>query len=184
GEATALVQSEKAGVKTGGELLVLNPQSMSFTRTITLQHSDKVDSTVSGRGVPNYLGAPAISPDGVSAWVPSKQDNVKRGSLREQRNLDFQNTVRAISSRVDLASGIEDYAARVDHDNSGLASAAAFHPSGVYLFVALETSRQVAVLDALGKRELFRINTGRAPQALVVSADGRRLYVHNFMDRS
>ena len=32
-----------------------------------------------GRGIPNYLGAAAISPDGTQAWVPSKQDNVKRG---------------------------------------------------------------------------------------------------------
>jgi hypothetical protein len=36
---------------------------------------------------------------------------------------------------------------RIDHDNASLASAAAYHPSGAYLFVALETSRQVAVVD-------------------------------------
>ena len=44
------------------------------------------------------------SPDGGSAWVPSKQDNVKRGTLRNGSALDFQNTVRAISSRLDLAT--------------------------------------------------------------------------------
>ena len=54
--------------------------------------------------MPNYLGAPAISPDGAAAWVPSKQDNVQRGVLRDGKNLNFQNTVRAISSRIDLAS--------------------------------------------------------------------------------
>ena len=32
--------------------------------------------------VPNYLGAAAISPDATQAWVPSKQDNIKRGTLR------------------------------------------------------------------------------------------------------
>ena len=83
--------------------------------------------------------------------MPSKQDNIKRGTLRDGSNLDFQNTVRAISSRIDLATLAEDHAARVDHDNAGVASAAAFHPSGAYLFVALETSRQVAVLDAAGQ---------------------------------
>jgi cytochrome c peroxidase len=134
--------------------------------------------------VPNYLGAAVISPDGGSAWVPSKQDNVKRGILRDGSNLDFQNTVRAVSSRIDIATLTEDHPARVDHDNSSVASAAAFHPSGAYLFVALETSRQVAVVDAYGKREVMRFDAGRAPQGLAVSADGLKLFVSNFMDRS
>jgi mono/diheme cytochrome c family protein len=65
-----------------------------------------------------------------------------------------------------------------------VASAAAFDPLGVYLFVALETSREVAVLDAHGRQQLMRIDVGRAPQGLVVSPDRRTLYVHNFMDRT
>ena len=50
--------------------------------------------------------------------------------------------------------------------------------------VALETSREVAVVDAHNAIELFRFDTGRAPQGLVLSPDSRRLYVNNFMDRS
>ncbi len=98
--------------------------------------------------MPNYLGAVALSPDGATAWVPSKQDNVLRGTLRNGSNLNFQNTVRAITSRIDLATGVEDLASRVDLDNASLASAAVFDPFGNYLFVALETSREVAVVDA------------------------------------
>jgi large repetitive protein len=184
GESTAVVQTTQNGVAQGGEILVVDAASMTSTGTIVLQHSDKLETTVSGRGVPNYLGAPAISPDGLSAWVPSKQDNIARGTLRDGQNLDFQDTVRAISSRIDLSNQVEDYAGRIDHDNSGVASAAVYHPSGVYLFVALEASRQVAVVDAYGKRELFRLEAGRAPQAVVVSPDGRALYVHNALDRS
>ena len=56
---------------------------MSLQDVITLRHSDKPDFEIQGRGIPNYLGAVAISPDGQSAWVPSKQDNVKRGTLRD-----------------------------------------------------------------------------------------------------
>jgi cytochrome c peroxidase len=134
--------------------------------------------------VPNYLGAPVIAPDGRRAWVPSKQDNIKRGTLRDGQQLDFQNTIRAISSRIDLTTLAEELSARVDHDNAGLASAAAFDATGAFLFVALETSRQVAVVDAASGAELFRIEAGRAPQGLVVSADGNALYVHNFMDRT
>ena len=106
-----------------------------------------------------------VSPDGTSAWVPSKKDNITRGTLRSGGNLNFQNTVRAISSRIDLQTNAETFGARIDHDNASLASAAAFERFGVLLFVALETSREVAVVDAHNSAELFRINVGRAPQA-------------------
>jgi len=125
-----------------------------------------------------------IAPDGRSAWVPSKQDNIKRGALRDGLGLSFETTVRAVSSVIDLGTLTEATAARVDHDNSGVASAAAFHPTGAFLFVALEASRHVTVVDPVGRRELFRFDTGRAPQGVAVSADGFTLYVHHFMDRS
>lgn len=183
GEGTAVVQTQVAGVNKGGEVVVVTP-AMAIERTIVLQHSDKPDSLLQGRGIPNYLAAAVISPDGKSAWVPSKQDNVLRGSLRDGNNLDFQNTMRAISSRIDLTSLAEDYPARIDHDNSGVTSGAAFHPTGAYLFVALQTSRQVAVVDPVSKVEIYRFLAGRAPDAVAVSADGLKLYVNNFMDRT
>jgi hypothetical protein len=157
---------------------------MSVLSTIELRHSDKQDAENQGRGIPNYLGAAAISPDGRSAWVPSKQDNIKRGALRDGKALDFQNTVRAISSRIDLAGNVEDYAKRIDHDNASVASAFAFDRLGVYAFVALETSRQVAVIDVNRGYQIFRFGVGRAPQGLALSADGNRLYVNNFLDRT
>lgn len=180
GEGTTTITT--TGV--GAELVAVNPSTMAKLRTVLLAHSEKADNEVQGRGIPNYLGAAAIAPDGKSAWVPSKQDNVKRGSFRDGLALNFQNTVRAISSRIDLVANVEDAAGRVDHDNASVASAAAYHPTGAYLFVALETSRQVAVLDPVGKRELFRFEVGFAPQGVAVSADGLTLYVHNFMSRS
>ncbi len=184
GENTASVQTALNGVKTGGEVTEYNPATLAKVRAFTLQHSDKADTIVSARGVPNYLGAAAIAPDGKTAWVPSKQDNIKRGMLRDAQQLDFQNTVRAISSRLDLGTNAEDYAGRVDHDNSGMASAAVYHPGNAYLFVALETSREVAVVDVGRKQEILRLPAGRAPQGLAVSSDGNTLYVHNFMDRT
>lgn len=78
----------------------------------------------------------------------------------------------------------EVYANRIDFNNSGMASAARFDKSGNYLFVALENTREVAVVDAYASRELFRVDVGRAPDGLAVSADGKKLYVNNFMDRS
>ena len=98
------------GQPVGGEVVVVNAAAMTPLQTIVLRHGDKPDFENQGRGIPNYLGAVAISPDGRSAWVPSKQDNVKRGARRDGLNLNFQNTVRAISSRIDLVAGTEDYA--------------------------------------------------------------------------
>ena len=181
GEATAAVAPTLA---TGGELLEVNASTLAIHKTVVLRVSDVPDGEASGRGLPNYLGAAAISPDGTQAWVPSKIDNVQRGALRDSLPLNFQNTVRAAASRVALATGSEDYSKRVDLDNASMASAAAFDPLGVYLFVALETSREVAVVDAHGGRQVTRFDVGRAPQGLLVSPDGQTLYVHNFMDRT
>jgi YVTN family beta-propeller protein len=180
GEGTVVVDTGSGG----GEIVDVGIAAMTVVRTMRLAHSDKPDAENQGRGVPNYLGAAVISPDGTQAWVPSKQDNIARGGKRDGLGLNFQNTVRAISSRIDLVANREDAASRIDHDNASMASAAAFDNNGLYLFIALETSREVAVVDAYGRRELFRFDVGRAPQGLVVSADNTQLFVSNFMDRS
>jgi large repetitive protein len=180
GESTLKIDT----TSQGGEVIVVDATTLSINKTIMLQHSDKADNSIQGSGIPNYLAAAVISPDGTTAWVPSKQDNIKRGMGRSGQNLDFQNTVRAISSRINMQTLNEDYAQRIDHDNAGVASAAVYHTSGAYLFVALETSREVAVLNAFKGTQLFRVDVGRAPQGLALSADGNTLYVHEFMDRS
>lgn len=180
GEGMAVIDTSSAGA----EVLAINTATMTLQGTVVLKHSDKTDTEVQGAGIPNYLAAAVISPDGKSAWVPGKQDNIKRGTLRNGLPLNFQNTVRAISSRIELPTLTETLASRADHDNAGLASAAAFDVSGAYLFVALETSRQVEVINAFTGAPLFRIEAGLAPQGVTVSADNTRLYVHNFMARN
>jgi hypothetical protein len=148
-----------------------------------LRHSDDMDFENQGSGVPNYLGPGRDLAGRPQAWVPSKQDNVKRGTLRSGGNLNFQNTVRAISSRIDLATDSETFGAA---STTTTPASPAPRPStryGVNLFVALETSREVAVVDAHGA-EFFRIDVGRAPQGLACRPTAARLYVSNFMDRS
>ncbi|MDQ3775476.1 MAG: PKD domain-containing protein [Pseudomonadota bacterium] len=61
-------------------------------RRVVLQHSEATDTTAGGRGMPNYLGPAVIAPDGRSAWGPSKQDKIKRGTLRDGRHLTFETT--------------------------------------------------------------------------------------------
>lgn len=184
GESTKTVMTSVNGQPTGGAVTELDPASLAKVRQFVLQFSGLPDTLVSGRGVPNYLGAPAISPDGAHAWVPSKQDNIQRGTYRDGKPLDFETTVRAITSHLDLTANTEDLPGRVFHLNSGFTTAAVYHPNGAYLFVALETSREIAVLDAAGRRELLRVAAGRAPNGLSLSSDGTKLYVNNFMDRT
>ena len=184
GESTSVVQSSVGGANYGGQVLVVSAAAMTLTKTIILQHSERPDAENAGHGIPNYLGPPVLSPDGTAAWVPSKQDNIKRGVLRDTRQLGHDSTVRAIASRISLPNETEDYPSRIDFDDSAVPSHAVFDSTGLLLYTALEGSRQVAVVDAVSRSVIFRINTGRAPQGLALSPDGTLLYVQNFMDRT
>ena len=166
-----------------GAVVVVN-SNLNVAQTISLQFGTRADTEGNGRGLPNYLGPAVISPDGLAAWVPSKQDNIARGTLRENQNLDHDHTVRSIASFINLSNNQEQFVNRIDFDNGGVASSGQFGRYGAYLFVALEGSKEVAVVDAYANTELFRIDVGFAPQGVVVSADGQTLFVHNFLGRS
>ncbi|MCD8534135.1 MAG: putative Ig domain-containing protein [Verrucomicrobia bacterium] len=184
GESSGVPMMESNGNPAGGEVLKINAQTLLTEKTVVLRSSNKTDAENAARGVPNYLGGVALSPDGTSAWIPSKQDNIFRGSLRDGNPLGHDNTVRSISSRLDLTQDVEDYAARIDHDNAGMPSAAIFGPRGLYLFVALEASQSVAIVRAYENIEIARFTVGAAPQGLAISEDGNQLFVHNFLSRS
>ncbi len=184
GEATADPVVDDGTNIYGGKVLVLDPATLGVSTTIDLQHSNRLVSEHSGPGVPNYLGPAVISPDGSSAWVPSKQDNILAGALRGGQGLTFDQTVRAIVSKIELPAMTENFTMRGDLDNASVASHAAFDPYGLHLFTALEGNREIAVTDVHSGVEILRFDVGRAPHSVQVSADGTRLYVHNFMDRS
>ncbi len=184
GESTGTVQTTVSGVNYGGQVLVVSTAALTLSKTVVLQHSERPDAENAGRGIPNYLGPPVLSPDGTAAWVPGKQDNIKRGALRDTRQLTHDSTVRAIGSRIVLPGETEDYASRIDFDDSAVPSHAVYDPTGLLLYVAMEGSRQIAVVDTTSRSVLFKMEAGRAPQGLALSPDGTRLFAQNFMDRS
>lgn len=143
------------------------------------------DAEDSGRGLPNYLTTIGITPDGTSAWIPSKKDNIERGLNRDGLDLSFESTVRSIVSKIDLASGDENLSARIDFNDRDLGSAVAFSRLGNYIFVATQGTNTVEIVDAYTSEPFGSIpSEGRAPQGLLVSPDGSRLFVHNFLSRS
>jgi len=172
----------------GADVFKFSAATLDLLSLIPLQHNDVVDGHLTGRGIPNYLGPLVLSPLGTTGWVASKQDNLMRGGSRDGNDLTHDTTVRSITSKVDLGLDSEVHSARVDHDNGGVARAAAFGPLGNYLYVALEGSREVVMLNAFASAPIVaqvnRFDVGRAPQGVVVSPDGDTLFVHNFMDRT
>jgi len=180
GESTLAVDVDQGAA----EIFSVDPATLALDAVRTLPHDSRQQSESQGPGMPNYLGPPVISFDEQSAYVPSKKDNVRSGALRQVPGMTFESTVRANTSRIDLSTGLEDPGFRIDHDNSSLATGAALTGDDRYLLVTLETSRELAVYDTQGGFELMRLVTGRAPQSVALSTDGRIAYVHNFMDRS
>jgi DNA-binding beta-propeller fold protein YncE len=156
-------------------------------------------AAVGSRGVPNYITSMVITPDGKRAWVPSKKDNVQRGSRpidRDGFTPSAETTYRAIVSSLDLTSStklVDELSERFDVDNSEMPQAACTSPLGDYLFVALQGNNRVQVRDAydrsntingLGDNTGTTATNGLAPQGLVMHPTNKKLFVHNYMGRS
>jgi len=143
------------------------------------------DSEASGRGVPNYVGALAISPDGIQAVVPSKKDNVLRGGFRDGLALTFESTVRAMLAWIDPLTGLEEFARRIDFDDAALPAAAVFSERGNLLYVVTRSSRDLRVVDAYDGRIYATLALeGHGADGLLVDADRGRLLVRNELSRS
>ncbi|MBX2872355.1 MAG: Ig-like domain-containing protein, partial [Saprospiraceae bacterium] len=168
----------------GAELFVVNAETMELVRTIPLAYDIGEDSDQFSRGIPNYLTSIALSPDGQWAWLPSKKDNIQRGTLRDGLALEHDNTVRSIVSLVDLERQEERLGNRIDLDNSDRCHSASFNQYGDLLFLTLPGNNQVAVLDAYAGKEITRLITQNAPDACVFDPQTGRLFVRNYLSRS
>lgn len=143
-----------------------------------------VDSGTAARGLPNYIGALAVSPDNARLWYSAKKDNILRGLMRDGAELDFQTMVRMQFGGVNLGSQSEIVGARQDIDDSTLALAMASAPGGAQVFVALTLNSRVVALDPWQGRELARIDVGAAPRGIAVDAATGRVFVRNDLGRS
>ncbi|BFM08349.1 Ig-like domain-containing protein [Halioxenophilus aromaticivorans] len=172
-----------------GEVYELNTTAMTHTNTIRLEESLVPDDLDNGRGVPNYLASIIVDGSDQYAYVVGKKDNTARGLLNGNGDLDDDNSVRTFIGKIDLASGTEVRAERLDFDNADSPSGLAISDNGQYVFAALQGNNQIAVLsrDTTNGKLLGTVSklaTGLAPQGLLFDAASQQLFVKNFTDRS
>ena len=167
-----------------GQVYDIDAATFTLTRTVDLAFDPGPDSESGGRGVPNYLSQIRIAPDGETAWIPSKKDNMARGLFRDGKMLTFESQTRAIVSQIDLTANAEALDRRIDFNDRDLAQSLVFTPGGDAFIVAFQGSNALEVWNANGRNRMSDLDIGQAPQGLALTPDGRRLYVHNFLDRS
>lgn len=168
-----------------GEVIEVDPLLWQVRRRIPLAYDPGPDTEASGRGVPNGLAAAAISPAGDQLWIGARKSNTARGEQRDGEALTFESTVRSILATIDLRTNQEEPANRYDFNDRDGPVAMRFTALGDYLFVLLEGVNAVDILDAYTRQLVTSIdNVGHAPQGLVFTADGSKLFVHSWLTRS
>jgi Chitobiase/beta-hexosaminidase C-terminal domain/Bacterial Ig-like domain/PKD domain/RoxA-like, cytochrome c-like len=185
-DGTRVLVTRFVSPDTGGSVWEVNGATLALTRTFPLPEDTTTPSSESdGPGLPNYVQAVTITPDGRGAWVPSKKDNFRRGTGPTSDGMAFapDSRTRTIVSKLDLVANMTDLTDRNDVDNSDLANAVAFNDLGDWAFVTTQGTGRLEVYDALEHHEVSTVgNVGIAPRGLVFS--GNKLYVQNFLSRN
>jgi len=143
------------------------------------------DSDTSNRGVPNYLHAPSLSPDGRLVVFPSLQANNQAGLYRDGLPLTHETTARAVLSRVLMEpGGIDVEGDRKIFDDRDFAVDAAFSPHGDWVYVAMLGVGTVDVLDAYSFETVgSHQDLGQGLRAVWLDSTGRELWVLSELTR-
>ncbi|HMV69882.1 MAG TPA: hypothetical protein PKA64_23785 [Myxococcota bacterium] len=138
------------------------------------------DSDTSSRGVPTYLQAVAIRPDGREVAIGGLRANIQRGLVRDGLPLTDETTVRAELRTI--AGADEVGSARID--NRDMVRAVAYNPLGDQLALVMSGMELVDLFDAYTLEHTATVfQVGHGPDAAWFSDDGRTLYVHASLSR-
>lgn len=182
----------------GGQVTLVDAGAFAVKSTYVLTPDTTTEDTDrQGRGLPNYLFSSSISPDGRTAWISAKKDNIFRGLARpeyarpmygEPLPLNRDNTVRPMISVLDLSQATEQQADRIDIDDRNLPSFVEFSPLGDFAFVTLTGSNRIEVFEGYSKSPAAQpltslTDAGLAPRSTVIGPQNR-LFVQGSMGRS
>jgi DNA-binding beta-propeller fold protein YncE len=171
--------------ETGGEVVdVDGPTFKVAKRFVLATDTTTPDTDQSGRGLPNYLFSVGLSPDGRTAWVPAKKDDIYRGLFRDGLKLNQDNTTRTLAAIIDLAKGAENLGLRIDFCNRGFSTHIEFSPWGDYAFASINGDNMVEVRDGYSGAFVTDLrDTGLAPTGIALGPKSR-LFVNATMGRS
>jgi YVTN family beta-propeller protein len=143
------------------------------------------DSDTDNNGVFSFLNQVVFAPDGTRALVPALKANNVTGVFRTAAMLSSQTTARAAIGELSLSDGVAVESFRHSFDDLDYASALAFRPTGARVYVAMQGAEIVLELDPFSFNVTGSIDgVGFAPQGLVTSPDGSRLFVQAFLSRA
>lgn len=171
---------------SGGEVVRVSTDTMSVAARIVLRvDSETIDSDLQARGLPNYLFAVALTPDGRQAWVPGKSDNILRGVLRDGQDLTHDTTVRPLTAIIDTGSDEEIFQSRFDLDDRSMPVHAVFTPYGNFAILTLAGSNRIEVREVYRPGQVFSAiaDAGVFPRASVLTPGGV-LFVQGSLSRS
>jgi YVTN family beta-propeller protein len=171
---------------TGGEVVKVDATTMTVTTRIELRlDSETIDSDLEARGLPNYLFAVSLTPDGRQAWVPGKKDNIVRGLKRDGQDLTHDTTVRPLACVIDTATASEIYENRVDLDDRSMPVHVEFSPYGNFAILTLAGSNRIEIRDVNDPTRVFSAigEVGTFPRASVL-APNKRLFVQGALSRN
>jgi DNA-binding beta-propeller fold protein YncE len=177
-----------------GEVTRIDLSAGLSTQRIALDENPGPDTPSSSAGVPNLLSALTIDPAGRHAWVGGLKANSRRGAFLSGRALTPENTVRGFFGPLAIEPANELLDRRIDSNNADSISAIAFSPSGRYAYVTHQGAEMLSVYDIPAASMIIpgdgtpvpfesRIDVGSAPQGILVSSNGQRAYVANFLSR-
>ncbi|MDT0593662.1 Ig-like domain-containing protein [Glaciecola petra] len=168
-----------------GEVIEVDADTMQINQVHRLAYDITPDTELTGRGVPNYLNAVAISPDGSYVLIPSKKDNVTRGQFYDGTNLTFESRVRASLNGLNIVTNTEVMEYKVDLNDRNMPRDVIYSPLGDLLFIAMQGNDLVEIRDAFNPSKVIsNLNVGAAPRSLLIDSHSNNLYVHNYLSRS
>ncbi len=159
----------------------------SLVGTTVLEVQRGLDSDTDNDGVPSFLSQVVFSPDGAHALIPALKANVVAGLARTGLPLTSQTTSRGILVELALGAVGEPAfeVARFPFDDLDAASAVVYSPEGARTYTTLRGAGAIVANDPFSYDMVGSISeAGITPEGLVLSPDGRFLFVQDFLGRS